>query len=150
MQMAVPLDLEQRAAPLIGSPWRAKGSTPDGWDCLGLSYWCLREWCGVDVPPYQHRYQEACLTAPHRRDERARLLADGLAQWREIPPQAGALARLKWMGRVGHVGFMLSPTLVLHADVSCGTALLDLTAASATYRLAGAFVPASVSHIVRV
>lgn len=148
MQMVVPGDLTARAADLIGVPWVAKGTTPKGWDCLGLGQWCLAQWCGVAVASYAERYEAAVLLSPHRREERARLLAEGMAQWREVKPQAGVIARLRWMGRIGHVGFMLSPTLVLHADVTCGTALLDLTVPSAPYRLAGAFVPAFVSEIV--
>lgn len=148
MQMVVPADLEARAAPLIGVPWVPKGTTPAGWDCLGLGYWCLREWCGVTVEDYQTRYDATAASSPLRRQERARLLAEGLAEWRPVAPQAGVIARLRWMGRVGHVGFMLSPTRVLHADMRCGTALLDLDAPSSPYSLAGAVVPAWISEIM--
>lgn len=147
MQMVVPADLLERAAPLIGTPWVAKGTTPAGWDCVGLAVWCLGHWCGVPVPTYADHYEASLLASPHRRSEMATTLAANLSDWRSVSPQAGAVAQLRWMGRVAHVGFMLSPTLILHCDRSCGTALLDLDAPSSPYKLAGASIPASVSHI---
>ncbi len=148
MQMVVPADLEARAAEIIGAPFLAKGDSPEGWDCRGCARWCLREWCGVDVPDYLDLYARE-IVSPGGRKERARLLADGLSSmWRPVAPQAGAVALLTWLGSAGHVGFMLSPTRIVHADTRCGTALLDLDDAGAAYRLKGAFVPAFVTALI--
>lgn len=145
--MRVPSDLEARAADIIGVPFKAKGEDLTGWDCRGCARWCLKTWCGVDVPDYLDLYA-AGIVSPYGRRERARLLADGLAEtWRPVAPQAGAVGLLSWLGAAGHVGFMLSPTLLVHADTRCGTAILDLTDPAAAYSLRGAFVPAFVTDI---
>ena len=149
MEMVVPGDLEARAAEIIGVPFAPKGGDLTGWDCRGCARWCLRTWCGVDVPDYLDLYAASILTSVAGRRERARLIAEGLAsQWRPVEPQAGAVALLHWLGGSGHVGFMLSPTRIVHADTRCGTTLLDLDDAGAAYRLKGAFVPAFVTAII--
>jgi hypothetical protein len=51
------------------------------------------------------------------------------------------------MGKAGHVGYMLTPRLILHADTPMQTALLDLDEPGGRYRLKGAFVPAFVTDI---
>lgn len=147
MRMTVPGDLIARAAPLIGAPFLAKGDTPDGWDCRGLTRWCLRTFSGIEVPDYLDLY-EAAIVCPAGTRERARLLAEGLASWRLVEPQAGVVAWLTWMGKAGHVGYMLTPRLILHADTPMQTALLDLDEPGGRYRLKGAFVPAFVTEIV--
>lgn len=148
--MHVPLDLEARIerAGVIGRPFRAHGDTPDGWDCRGCVRWHLATFCGVEVPDYLDLYDEAVFSRAARRD-RARLLADGLARWREITPQAGAVALLERFGSAGHVGFMISPRRIVHADVRCDTAVLDLDDPAAGYRLTGAFLPAHIHSIER-
>lgn len=147
MEMIVPPDLRARAAAVIGAPFLAKGGSPDGWDCRGCARWCLREWCGVEVPDYLDLYAADIVSNGGRR-ERARVLAEGLArQWRPIAPQPGVVTLLSWFGASGHVGFMISATEVLHADSRVGTALMNLNDPAAPYRLAGAFVPASVTTI---
>jgi len=147
MEMLVPPDLEHQVAALIGVPFRVKGDGLDGWDCRGCARWCLKNLCDVDVPDYLDLYASAIIAVSGRR-ERARLLGEGLAQmWRPVAPQAGAVALLSWLGSAGHVGFMLSPTKILHADIRVGTALLDLNDPAAAYRLKGSFVPAFVTDI---
>lgn len=144
--MVVPSDVEVRIAPIIGVPFLAKGDTLAGWDCRGCARWCLLNICGVEVPDYQALYDASIMSIPGRR-ERARLIAEGLAQWRPVDPQAGAVAWLEWLGGAGHVGFMVGPRRVVHADTRGGTTLLDLDEANVAYRLKGAFVPANVSEI---
>jgi cell wall-associated NlpC family hydrolase len=146
MRMTVPGDLVRRAEPLVGAPFLVKGDTPDGWDCRGLTRWCLRAFSGIEVPDYLDLY-EAAIVCPAGTRERARLLAEGLASWRPVEPQAGVVAWLTWMGKAGHVGYMLTPRLILHADTPMQTALLDLDEPSGRYRLKGAFVPAFVTDI---
>lgn len=145
--LTVPADLEVRAAVLIGSPFVAHGDDPAGWDCRGCARWCLRTFCGVDVPTYRDLYSAAILETVGGRAERARLIAQGLTDWRPVEPQAGVIAWLKWLGGSGHVGFMLSQSMVLHADSRAGTAILDLDRPDAGYRLLGAFVPGFVTEI---
>lgn len=148
--LTVPADLKARAGELVGRPFLAKGDTPDGWDCRGLARWCLRAFCGVETPDYQERYAAVVIT-PCGAGDRQRLLQAGLQeQWRPVAPQAGAVAWLEWMGRAAHVGFMLSEHELIHADNRCGTALMDLRAPAAGYRLRGAFVPAFVTDIIHL
>lgn len=144
--LRVPSDLEARAAGIIGRPFLAKGDTPAGWDCRGCVRWCLGEWCGVDVPDYAEMY-EAAIVSQAGRAERARLMGEGLARWRPVAPQAGAVAWLTFLGSAGHVGFMISPRRIVHADVGVGTSVLDLDDAGGRYRLKGAFVPDFITAI---
>lgn len=146
--MYVPRDLEARieAADIIGRPFLPHGDTPAGWDCRGCARWCLATFCGVVTPDYRDLYDEAVL-GRSARHFRARLLGQGLAAWRAVPPQAGAIGLLEWFGSAGHVGFMISPRRLIHADVHCGTAVLDLDDPAAAYRLTGAFVPAHIRSI---
>lgn len=146
MIMTVPGDLVAQVAPLVGSPFLAKGETPEGWDCRGLVRWCLRTFSGLAVPDYLGHY-EAAIVSPRGTAERSRLLTEGLAAWRPVDPQPGVVAWLSWMGRPGHVGYMLTPHLILHADTPMGTALLDLHEPGSRYSLKGAFVPAFVTGI---
>ena len=146
MRMIVPPDLTGLTAHLIGSPFQPKGDQPTGWDCRGLGRWCLATYCGVATPDYQALYG-ADIVSPRGAGERARLLAAGLADWREVDPQPGVIVWLEWLGRPGHVGFMLTPRLVLHADTRCGTALLDLDDPASGYRMKSCFVPAFVTEI---
>lgn len=149
MILRVPNDLPDRAAAIIGRPFLAKGDTPDGWDCRGCARWCYRTWCGVALPDYADLYDAAIVNRTGR-VERARLLGEGLAQWRPVAPQAGALAWLTFLGVAGHVGFMISTTLVVHADAGIGTQLLDLEEVSGRYSLKGAFVPRFITRIESV
>ena len=145
--MVVPADIESRVGAVIGSPFLAKGDAPTGWDCRGHVRWCLAQ-CGVAVPDYQDLYSASVVNQLSGRRERARLIAEGLAQsWRLIAPQAGAVAWLEWMGGAGHVGFMLSADRLSHADMRQGTVLLDLKDPAAGYRLRGAFTPSFISEI---
>lgn len=149
--MRVPRDLEARVAPLIGAPFRPKGDSPEtGWDCRGCARWCLREFCAVEVRSYQELYEADIILSAGGRRRRAELIAAELAAWRAVEPQAGALAFLSWMGRAGHVGFMLGPRRFLHADLRVATAIADLSDPACPYRLRGAFVPAWVERIERV
>lgn len=146
MRMVVPADLEIRAGALVGAPFRVKGDTPEGWDCRGCARWCLSEFCGVDLPDYRDLYQ-AALVSPAGAGERARLIAEGLSAWRPVQPQAGALVLLAWLGRAGHLGFMLGRRRFLHADTR-GTAIEDLDNPACPYAAAGFFVPSFVTEIL--
>ena len=148
MRLTVPSDLETRAADLIGVPFLAHGDDRAGWDCRGCARWCLATFCGVTVPSYRDRYTAEILRMPAGAAERARLIAEGLTDWRPVPAQAGVIAQLKWLGGSGHVGFMLSPTRILHADPRAGTAILDLDRRESGYRFLGAYVPGFVTEIV--
>lgn len=143
----VPRDLEDRAGDLIGTPFLAHGDDLNGWDCRGCARWCLREFCGVTVPTYRELYSASILETVSGRAERARLIAEGLTDWRPVVPQPGVIAWLKWLGGSGHVGFMLTPTRILHADTRAGTAILDLDRPDAGYHLLGAYVPGFVTEI---
>lgn len=149
MLMTVPADLEARASAVVGVPFVPRGSDPDGWDCRGCARWCLATFCGVCVPDYLDLYEASVAAAPAARRDRARLIAEGLAAaWRPVAAMAGAVAHLSWLGSSGHVGFLLTPTRVLHADVRGGTTILDLDRPDAPYRLLAAYVPAAVTEII--
>lgn len=148
--MFVPADLEARiaAAGIIGAPFLPKGDTPLGWDCRGCARWCLATFCGVETPAHGELYDEAVFSRSGRRD-RARLLTEGLDNWRRVEPQSGAIALLERFGVAGHVGFMISPRRLVHADLRCDTVVMDLDDPAAGYRLTGAFVPAHIHSIER-
>lgn len=145
-ELIVPADLEARVSSIIGVPFLAKGDTLAGWDCRGCVRWCLKEFCAVETPDYRGLYDVATVTRLSGRGERARLIAEGLARWRPVAPQAGAVAWLEWLGAAGHVGFMLSPRRLVHADMRAGTVLLDLDDPAAAYCLRGAFTPDHITE----
>lgn len=147
MRMVVPADLEVRAGALVGAPFRAKGDTPEGWDCRGCARWCLSEFCGIALPDYRDLY-DAAIVSPGGASERARLIGEGLEAWRPVAAQAGAVVFLSWLGRAGHIGFMLGRRRFLHADTRCGTAIEDLSNPACPYRAKGFFAPAFVTEIV--
>lgn len=145
--MIVPADAEARVAEIIGVPFLAKGDDMAGWDCRGCVRWCLKQICGVETPEYRDLYDTATVMKLSGRHERARLIAEGLAHWRPIEPQPGAVAWLEWLGGAGHVGFMLSARRLVHADLRAGTVLLDLDDPAAAYRLKGAFAPSWITEL---
>lgn len=148
MLLRVPADLEELVQRLLATPYLANGETPAGWDCAGLARWCLVNLCGLsDVQPLPD-YPSEIITNRAGRPERARLIGEVLQRWRAIEPQAGAVAWLEWMGGATHVGFMVAPRTVLHADIGIGTALMDLDRPGCRWRLKAAFVPTAVTKIV--
>ena len=147
MELHVPADLEARVGALIGVPFLAHGDDPRGWDCRGCLNHCYATLLNHPLPNYRALY-DATVMGARRAQDRARLIAEQATAWRPVEPQAGAAAWLEWLGSAGHVGFMIGPRRLIHADVSIGTALLDLDRPPVQYRLRGAFVPAAVTRIV--
>ena len=148
--MIVPGDLLARIAPLIGTPFLAKGDTPDGWDCRGCALWILRHHLGVEVESFQDAYDVAVVMTIGGRARRAQLIAERLGAWRPVEAQPGAVVHLNWLGRSGHVGLMTSRTGFVHADMGVGTTLADLDDRDCLYRAVGFFVPRFVTEVIHV
>lgn len=148
MDLIIPADLASRVGAIIGTPFLAHSDGPAAWDCRGCLNHCYARFLNHPLPDYRGLYSASVMGA-RRAHERARLIAEQAAAWRPVEPQAGAAAWLEWLGSAGHVGFMIGPRLLVHADVGVGTALLDLDRPPAQYRLRGAFVPSVVTRIVQ-
>jgi cell wall-associated NlpC family hydrolase len=148
MILTVPADLEARTTALLSVPYRPNGETRAGWDCAGLTRWCLLNLCGLARVEPLPNYPSEILAARAGAFERSRRIGEVLTRWREVEPQAGAVAWLEWLGGATHVGFLISPRTVLHADVGTGTTLMDLDRPGSRWRLRAAFVPADVTSIV--
>lgn len=90
---------------LIGKPFVYGGRGPDTYDCFGL----VREMClrtGVNIPDEHSPEQLAVIE--QRIDAH-------LPYWTPCDPRPGAVALMRVNGRVAHMGFMVSPTAMLHA-----------------------------------
>jgi cell wall-associated NlpC family hydrolase len=148
MILMVPTDLEARVTPLLSAPYLPGGETPEGWDCAGLVRWCLVNLCGLAEVEPMPDYPSEITASPAGRPERARRIGEVLTRWREVPARPGAVAWLEWLGGATHVGFLVGPATVLHADVGTGTCLLDLNRRGGRWRLKAAFVPDSVTGLI--
>lgn len=147
MILRVPNDLDERVQPLLATPYLPNGETPDGWDCAGLGRWCLINLCGLEAVEALPEYPSEIL-GPRGGAERSRRIGEVLRRWREVEPQPGVLGWLEWLGGATHVGFLIAPRTVLHADAGTGTTLMDLDRPGARWRLKAAFVPADVAAVV--
>lgn len=145
--MVIPADFTAQIAGLVGRPFLLKGDTPDGWDCRGCSKWVYREVLGVHSEDYRDAYDATAVLASRSR-ERADLIAQRLSSWREVSAQTGALVRLIWMGRGGHMGVMLDRRRFIHADMQSGTTIADLASRNCPYRAASFHLPAYVTEVI--
>lgn len=146
--MIVPRDLRRQVAPFIGAPFKPKGLTPDGFDCLGYVRWLLKTVLKVEGPTYHEVYAATDVVSIAGRSLRSRLIAERLSGWRPVAAQAGAVAHLSWMGRSGHVGLMLDARRFTHADHPAGVQTGDLRDLACVYRACGFYVPSHVTEIL--
>lgn len=140
----VPRDLEARVDPLIGAPFSAGGRTPEGWDCAGCAAWIWRSVLGLALPGIPDGYGPEVTTSQGRR-RRAALIASGARAYAEVEPQAGAIARFRRFGVVGHIGVMLDRRRFIHADMPFGTAIGALEDPASPYEAAGFVAPLGVT-----
>lgn len=92
---------------LIGKPFEYGGRGPDVYDCWGLVIECYRRWHGVTLP------DQVSTPSPRKN---AKLMGEVAARDFEklLGPQPGSVLMIR-VGQFGaHVGFMISPTRMLH------------------------------------
>src|SRR5690606_35889665 len=85
--------------------------------------WGRREWFGLRTP-----FAPDDWTAEDGRDPaaaEARILAR-LGEWREVAPRPGAAILFEVLGRVCHVGLLLTDRHFIHADEAAGTTVEDV------------------------
>ncbi len=108
------------ASAFVGAPYRLRGQTPDGWDCQGCALYLRKALFGRHDPSYAEVYDAADSTDPAQVEA---LLTAHLSRWEPVERRPGALVLLRWAGRPGHVGLVLSQRLFIHALEGCETAL---------------------------
>lgn len=113
-----------RASAWLGAPYALRGETPAGWDCLGAVKWLRGELFGRPTPWGPELYTPADADDPERRHA---LVEAQLPGWTAVEPRPGAVVLFERLGRLDHVGLLLTPRLFIHAlSVETGTAITDL------------------------
>ena len=112
------------AADYIGIPYAAAGRDRSGCDCYGLVRLVLAEQFGQGLPLVPERYA----TDRQAREDMARVRATALAlvPSDELAPgqeQAGDIINIRVLGQPLHVGVVVAPGWMLHAQRGVGAAL---------------------------
>lgn len=103
---------------LIGKPFRYGGRGPDHYDCYGLIMEMNRR-NGVEIPD--------CVS-PTNHQEIALLLSDQKRLWKEVSsPKVGDVVCIRIGRFVSHVGYLVSPSSMLHAWESTGVLVEPLS-----------------------
>ncbi|MFC7455456.1 C40 family peptidase, partial [Insolitispirillum peregrinum] len=104
------------AAEYIGLPFSDHGRTRDGVDCWGLVRLVLAEQFGFDVPSHDGSYRQTT-----DRDDLDRLIStERSSAWSAVPAgseQAGDVVLLRCLGAACHVGLVVTPGIMIHAEV---------------------------------
>lgn len=117
-------DILERAAPFVGAPYRLHGQEPDGWDCLGCVKHLRRVLFDRLTPWGPDLYSRADAADPERREA---LVTEQLPLWARIEPEPGAVVLFERLGRLDHVGLLLTDRLFIHAlSPDAGTVIDDL------------------------
>jgi cell wall-associated NlpC family hydrolase len=122
-------DLPDWVADYIGIPFVSLGRDPaTGLDCYGLCRHVLSRHAGIDLPSYADGYAG---TSHREAQGLARLLDAGktLIDAREVPAGDARLFDLvliRMAGQPCHVGVLLQPGLMLHAEDGVGVSLATL------------------------
>lgn len=121
----------------VGIPWIAHGSDRDGSDCWGLVRLVYREMRGVVLDSFADGYVTA-----QESDEIQRIIDGEKASgpWRAVNqgeerPFDVALFRI--VGRVSHVGLVVEPGLVIHAQRGADSAIIRYGGIKWSGRVAG-------------
>lgn len=114
--------LEQLASDLIGTPFLHRGRDPAiGLDCYGLVIALYRLRWSIDLPHY------ATDGSRRHATEAARMIAaDAAASWIETAAgqeRAGDVVVLRRLGLPLHLGIVLRPGLMAHADEPAGVTM---------------------------
>ncbi|MDI6026711.1 NlpC/P60 family protein [Corticibacterium sp. UT-5YL-CI-8] len=108
------------SAALVGLPYVPRGRTLEGFDCWGCVRLALAS-AGVSVPAYDGVDPEDTAT-------KSRLFQQGAGTdaWRRVSAPAEFDVALFRMGRHdSHVGIVVSPTQMLHADRRAGQSVVE-------------------------
>jgi cell wall-associated NlpC family hydrolase len=121
---------------LIGAPYRSRGRSPqEGFDCLGLVEYVLREEHAIHLPGYLGCYTDAAV------DNSAiielRRIADG---WITVPfgqHQPGDIVLFNMGGTARHMGAVVGGDLFIHALEGRDTCIESLNSLLWRKRVAG-------------
>lgn len=123
-----------RAAEFVGVPYRARGRTPDGWDCWGCVRYARQALFGLQSPCWGDTYSlEQCSTLARMAETAEQLVRASLERWRPVERRPGAVALVEFFKRPAHVGLMLEGTEMLHALGRAETVIEPVT----SHRLEG-------------
>ncbi len=123
------------AAPYVGIPWRARGRTPDAWDCLGCVRFLRRKIFGLETPGFGLDTYTSTDVASSAEVER--LVHASLSQWVQVPPRPGAVIVFRVFDRDAHVGLVLSRSDFVHSFGGQETTILRLDDHSWSRRIRG-------------
>ncbi len=103
------------AAALYPGPLKDGGRDPEGWDSYGLVYWCKKTHQGEIIPAYD----EGCYQGVSQYRKISKLIRNGLADWQEVAVEKAQLfdaILLRFRNRPLHIGLVIEPGWMLHAD----------------------------------
>lgn len=100
---------------LVGAPFEYGARGPEKFDCYGLVMECARR-DGVTLPDFGFASNQALISA---------MMGATMPQWQEVEPQAGAVVLLRVGRYVAHVGYLISPTQMIHSWEASGGATIE-------------------------
>lgn len=115
-------ELERLASDLIGTPFLHRGRDPAvGLDCYGLLVLLYRQRWNIALPHYATDGSRR-----HVAEAAGMIAADAAANWIELGPgveQPGDVVLLRRYGRPLHIGIVLGPGRMVHADEPAGVSM---------------------------
>lgn len=117
----------ERAAALVGIPYRLQGAALDGWDCLGCGRYVRTTLFGL---PWRSDGVEYSVGDAISAQRRAARINGALGDWTRLGDQAsdirpGAVLLFRYFGSPSHIGVALTATDFIHCDEGAGTVIVD-------------------------
>ena len=105
----------------IGFPFKDHGRDRKGVDCWGLVRLVMSEQFGISLPSYATHYDSTT-----REDQLAPLVEEERKWWIPVESgqeQLGDIVVLRMCGQPIHIGLVIEPGRMLHAEVGIGSVL---------------------------
>lgn len=139
------MTLDEFVVRALTVPFVEKGRSFDGWDCWGVICVGLWEVAGVYVPPYTEGYDTTRGSEGCRQLDA--LISANMADWApaRLPWRPLDVALFRIAGRPVHVGMMVDPVRVLHAEEKVGTFVERIASPMWVKRLEGVYRHAALT-----
>lgn len=136
------MDVLEFARRAISVPFIERGRSWDGWDCWGLVVVAYHEMFGLELPDYLDRYETTFRKRDLFRLSRTCRREREMGWHEAAEPAPGDVALIMRRGVPIHIGMVMRPDRILHAENGVGTVHEPLSA----FRIEGFYRHAHV-HI---